>query len=86
MSIRGDSKPIPVIEDVSVPVEHLAEYVGAVEKMVRRAWHHRRLLRARLRRVPPYSPAGQSEGAPKASQMMKEMADAAADWPTASAA
>ncbi len=34
MSIKGDYKPIPVIEDVSVPVEHLAEYVGAVQKMV----------------------------------------------------
>ena len=33
-SVRGDHKPIPVIEDVSVPVEHLAEYVGAVEEMV----------------------------------------------------
>jgi FAD/FMN-containing dehydrogenase/Fe-S oxidoreductase len=33
-SIRGDFKPIPVIEDVSVPVEHLAEFVGAVEAMV----------------------------------------------------
>ncbi|CAN5729520.1 FAD-binding and (Fe-S)-binding domain-containing protein [soil metagenome] len=33
-SIRGDYKPIPVIEDVSVPVPHLAEYVGAVESMV----------------------------------------------------
>ncbi|CAN5756524.1 FAD-binding and (Fe-S)-binding domain-containing protein [soil metagenome] len=33
-SIRGDFKPIPVIEDVSVPVEHLAEYVAAVESMV----------------------------------------------------
>jgi FAD/FMN-containing dehydrogenase/Fe-S oxidoreductase len=33
-SIPGDYKPIPVIEDVSVPVEHLAEYVGAVETMV----------------------------------------------------
>ena len=33
-SIKGDYKPIPVIEDVSVPVEHLAEYVGAVEAMV----------------------------------------------------
>ncbi|HET7714291.1 MAG TPA: FAD-linked oxidase C-terminal domain-containing protein, partial [Bauldia sp.] len=33
-SIRGDFKPIPVIEDVSVPVEHLAEFVGAVETMV----------------------------------------------------
>ena len=32
--IRGDYKPIPVIEDVSVPVEHLAEYVGAIEEMV----------------------------------------------------
>lgn len=36
MSVRGDAKPIPVIEDVSVPVEHLPEYVGAVEKMVAR--------------------------------------------------
>jgi FAD/FMN-containing dehydrogenase len=33
-SIRGDLKPIPVIEDVSVPVEHLADYVGAIESMV----------------------------------------------------
>ena len=33
MSVRGDAKPIPVIEDVSVPVEHLAEYVRAVEEM-----------------------------------------------------
>lgn len=33
-SIRGDFKPIPVIEDVSVPVEHLAEYVAAIEKLV----------------------------------------------------
>ncbi|TXG79196.1 MAG: FAD-binding oxidoreductase [Thermomicrobiales bacterium] len=32
-SIRGDYKPIPVIEDVSVPVNHLPEFVGAVEKM-----------------------------------------------------
>jgi FAD/FMN-containing dehydrogenase/Fe-S oxidoreductase len=34
MSVRGDHKPIPVIEDVSVPVEHLAEYVGAIEQLV----------------------------------------------------
>ncbi len=33
-SIRGDYKPIPVIEDVSVPVEHLPEFVRAVEAMV----------------------------------------------------
>ena len=33
-SIRGDLKPIPVIEDVSVPVEHLAEYVAAIEALV----------------------------------------------------
>ena len=32
-SIRGDYKPIPVIEDVSVPVEHLAEFVGTVQTM-----------------------------------------------------
>jgi FAD/FMN-containing dehydrogenase/Fe-S oxidoreductase len=35
-SVRGDFKPIPVIEDVSVPVPHLAEYVGAIEEMVKR--------------------------------------------------
>ena len=34
MSVRGDHKPIAVIEDVSVPVEHLAEYVGAIEELV----------------------------------------------------
>ncbi|HVL24658.1 MAG TPA: FAD-linked oxidase C-terminal domain-containing protein, partial [Thermomicrobiales bacterium] len=36
MSVRGDAKPIPVIEDVSVPVQHLPAFVGAVEKMVAR--------------------------------------------------
>lgn len=32
MSIRGDYKPIPFIEDAAVPVEHLADYVTSVEK------------------------------------------------------
>lgn len=36
MSVRGDAKPIPVIEDVSVPVEHLPEYISTVQKMVER--------------------------------------------------
>ncbi|MDX1437826.1 MAG: FAD-linked oxidase C-terminal domain-containing protein, partial [Anaerolineales bacterium] len=31
MSIKGDHKPIPFIEDAAVPVEHLAEYVAKVE-------------------------------------------------------
>ncbi|HEX6383299.1 MAG TPA: FAD-linked oxidase C-terminal domain-containing protein [Anaerolineae bacterium] len=31
MSIKGDHKPIPFIEDAAVPVEHLAEYVTRVE-------------------------------------------------------
>ncbi|MGD8849984.1 MAG: FAD-linked oxidase C-terminal domain-containing protein, partial [Anaerolineales bacterium] len=30
MSIRGDAKPIPFIEDAAVPVEHLAEYVNDI--------------------------------------------------------
>ncbi|MCC6315904.1 MAG: FAD-binding protein [Thermomicrobiales bacterium] len=34
MSIKGDHKPIPVIEDVSVPVPRLAEFVGTVERLV----------------------------------------------------
>ncbi len=32
MSIKGDHKPIPFIEDAAVPVEHLAEYVTGVER------------------------------------------------------
>lgn len=30
MSIRGDAKPIPFIEDAAVPVEHLADYVSGI--------------------------------------------------------
>ena len=33
MSVRGDAKPIPCIEDVSVPVEHLAGYVDEVQRL-----------------------------------------------------
>jgi FAD/FMN-containing dehydrogenase/Fe-S oxidoreductase len=32
MSIKGDHKPIPFIEDAAVPVEHLAEYVTRIEQ------------------------------------------------------
>lgn len=32
MSLRGDHKPIPFIEDSAVPVEHLADYVTSVER------------------------------------------------------
>jgi FAD/FMN-containing dehydrogenase/Fe-S oxidoreductase len=32
MSIKGDYKPIPFIEDAAVPVEHLADYVTRVEQ------------------------------------------------------
>ncbi len=34
MSVRGDAKPIPGIEDVSVPVEHLPEFVATIERLV----------------------------------------------------
>lgn len=33
MSIKGDAKPIPGIEDVSVPVEHLADYVAEIKQL-----------------------------------------------------
>ena len=36
MSIKGDYKPIPFIEDAAVPVEHLAEYVTSVEAFCNR--------------------------------------------------
>ncbi len=32
MSIKGDHKPIPFIEDAAVPVEHLNEYITKVEQ------------------------------------------------------
>jgi FAD/FMN-containing dehydrogenase/Fe-S oxidoreductase len=32
MSIKGDYKPVPFIEDAAVPPEHLAEYISRVEK------------------------------------------------------
>lgn len=53
MSVRGDAKPIPVIEDVSVPVEHLAAFVG-VEKMVAR-YNTTAAYYLPAREVPQYS-------------------------------
>jgi Fe-S oxidoreductase len=32
MSIKGDYKPVPFIEDAAVPVEHLAEYIQRIEE------------------------------------------------------
>jgi len=32
MGIKGDYKPVPFIEDAAVPVEHLADYVGRIER------------------------------------------------------
>ena len=37
MSIRGDDKPLPFIEDSAVPVENLADYVDGVADIVRAA-------------------------------------------------
>jgi len=34
MSMRGDYKPVPFIEDAAVPVEHLAAYVADVARIV----------------------------------------------------
>jgi FAD/FMN-containing dehydrogenase/Fe-S oxidoreductase len=33
MSMKGDFKPIPFIEDAAVPVEHLADYIGHLEAL-----------------------------------------------------
>jgi len=35
MSMRGDAKPIPFIEDAAVPVEHLADYVTQIDDFAR---------------------------------------------------
>ncbi|MBN1562645.1 MAG: FAD-binding protein [Anaerolineae bacterium] len=34
MSVRGEHKPIPFIEDAAVPVAHVADYVGGVQRIV----------------------------------------------------
>lgn len=36
MSMKGDYKPLPFIEDSAVPVEHLAEYVARIEQFCRK--------------------------------------------------
>ncbi len=33
MSLRGDAKPLPFIEDVAVPVDHLASYIRDVQRV-----------------------------------------------------
>lgn len=35
MSVKGDHKPLPFIEDAAVPVEHLADYVTQIEDFCR---------------------------------------------------
>lgn len=35
MSLKGDFKPIPFVEDAAVPVEHLAAYIGRVDRLAR---------------------------------------------------
>src|SRR5690606_16390888 len=37
MSERGDAKPIAFIEDAAVPVEHLADYIDDIDRIVREA-------------------------------------------------
>jgi FAD/FMN-containing dehydrogenase/Fe-S oxidoreductase len=37
MSIRGDAKPIPFIEDAAVPVKHLADYVSEITSFAEQA-------------------------------------------------
>jgi FAD/FMN-containing dehydrogenase/Fe-S oxidoreductase len=37
MGIKGDAKPLPFIEDGAVPVEHLADYVDGIVRIVQEA-------------------------------------------------
>jgi FAD/FMN-containing dehydrogenase/Fe-S oxidoreductase len=37
MSIRGDTKPLPFIEDAAVPVEHLADYITRIHEIAYQA-------------------------------------------------
>jgi FAD/FMN-containing dehydrogenase/Fe-S oxidoreductase len=78
MSVKGDAKPIPVIEDVSVPVEHLPAFVRAVEEMVARydttAAYYAHASAGCLH-IRPLINLKTIEGV----EAMKEMADAAAE-------
>jgi len=51
MSVRGDTKPIPFIEDAAVPVEQLAEYVTGWSSL-QRLRHQSNLLWPCQRRLP----------------------------------
>ena len=78
MSVKGDAKPIPVIEDVSVPVDHLPEFVRTVEEMVAKynttAAYYAHASAGCLH-IRPLINLKTVEGV----EAMKEMADAAAE-------
>ena len=61
MSIKGDHKPVPFIEDAAVPVEHLANYISQLEDFCGDLGVSD-LLCACQRRVPTYPAFGQHEG------------------------
>ena len=67
MGQRGDYKPVPGIEDVSVPPERLAEYIDDILDFCLRPGRHSRggRLRPRLGRLSARAPAAQHQDRPR---------------------
>ena len=61
MSVKGDYKPTPFIEDAAVPVEQLAEYVTRVEQFCHDLGTKVSLLCPRQRRLSAHSPPDQRQ-------------------------
>ncbi len=61
MSMEGDPKPYPFIEDASVPPEELAEYVREFDGRSRSPRHVGGLLRPRRQRDAPHPPDPEPE-------------------------
>ncbi len=60
-SMRGDAKPVSIIEDCAVPLNHLADYTERLNAHLREVRDHRHVLRARVGRLPARAAGAQHE-------------------------
>ncbi len=61
-SMRGDAKPVSIVEDCAVPLEHLADYTDGLQRDLRAARDERNVLRARLGGVPARASGAERQG------------------------
>ena len=60
-SMKGDRKPVSIIEDCAVPLEHLAEYTAHLNEIFDQLRDGRDVVRARLGRLPARAPGAQPQ-------------------------